>query len=57
MNAHEFIIFELEPNLNNPTYLLRRKLWVCLMEEGMQLAMNPLKKGDNVQIRDVVVAR
>jgi hypothetical protein len=57
MNAHEFINSELESNLNNPTYLLRRKLWVCLMEKGMQLAMNPLKKDDNVQIRDVMVAR
>ena len=51
--AHEFINYELETKQSNPTYLLRRRLHVCLMKEMMQLAINPIKNG-SVEIGDVV---
>jgi hypothetical protein len=44
MNAHEFINYKLEFDLNNPFIPTEEEIISILDEEMVQLTMNPLKK-------------
>ena len=57
MNAHKFIIYELEFDLNNPYTPIKEEIIGMLDERGDAADNEPIEEVDNVQISDVLVDR
>jgi hypothetical protein len=55
MNAHEFIKYELEIDLNNPYIPIQEEIIGMLDKEDDATNNEPIEKVDNVQIGDVAV--
>jgi hypothetical protein len=57
MNAHEFINYELEFDINNPCIAIKDEI-IGMLDAGGDVSDNePIEEVDNVQISDLVVDR